>query len=179
MPHNFYEMPDFETKLKQLNGFEVIQKSGEIIYIPSGYIHLVINTEDTISLNHNWFNATNIQMIFKNCFKSLTEVENELSDLKSIIDLNEWQNECQKLLKLHFGLNLNDLIQCLALISNRISDELKNNLKSNEFAFRVISDTNCLLKLLDYIKTNKLLYFNNELKLIESNISELKLIFNT
>ena len=57
-------------------------------------------------------------------------------------------------------------IRFLALI---LVEKHFNYLKTNEFAFRVIFDRNCLLKLLDYIKTNKLLHFNNELKLIESN----------
>ncbi|CAG2158897.1 unnamed protein product [Oppiella nova] len=64
MPHNFHSITDSSTHLRAMNGFEVIQKSGEIIFIPSGYIHEVVNTEDTISINHNWFNATNIHFIF-------------------------------------------------------------------------------------------------------------------
>ena len=168
MPHNFYEIPNFETKLQELNGFEVIQRSGEIIFIPSGYIHSVVNIEDTISLNHNWFNGTNIEIIFKNILKALTEVETELSDLKEIIDLNEWRNECQILLKLHFGLNLNDLMDCLSLISKRIKSELKS--ESNDLYFRAKCDRNYLIKLLDYMKTIELFISYKELKLIEENI---------
>ena len=136
MPHNFYEFVDYESKLKELNGFEVIQKSGEIIFIPSGFVHQVVNTEDTISINHNWFNATNIDRIFNNCFNALSEVENQLSDLKSVIDDNEWRKECQKLLKCHFGLNSDDLIDCLSHISKRIKSECNHN--STELCFRVI-----------------------------------------
>ena len=50
----------------------------------------------------------------------------------------------------------------------------KKLILKNKFAFRVISDKNYLLKLFNDIKTNKLLYFSNELQIIESNISELK-----
>ena len=169
MPHDFYELPDFEIKLKQLNGFEVIQKSGEIIFIPSGYIHQVINTEDTISINHNWFNGTNIITIFSNCFAALKEVENQLLDLKTLIDDNEWRNECQKLLKLHFGLNVEDLTECLFVVSQRVKNELNYNSVINERSFRVTSDRKYLVRVLEYIKTNYLFrsFNNDKLKLIE------------
>ena len=49
-----------------LSYFEIIQRRGEVIFVPSGWHHQVENVEDTISINHNWFNAANIQTIFRN-----------------------------------------------------------------------------------------------------------------
>ncbi|XP_054167336.1 2-oxoglutarate and iron-dependent oxygenase JMJD4-like [Oppia nitens] len=123
IPFDFYQIHNYSQHLKSMNGFEVIQRSGDIIFIPSGYIHQVINTEDTISLNHNWFNGTNIHKIFSNLMNALNDVENELSDLKTLIDLNEWHNECQTLLKMHFGMNLNEFFDCLRYVSKRIKSE--------------------------------------------------------
>lgn len=171
MPHNFYSIPNFYSELQSMNGLEVIQNSGEIIYIPSGYIHQVINTEDTISINHNWFNATNINIIFDNIVNALNEVENELKDLKTIIDSNEWSNECQTLLKLHFGMNLNEFFDCLRFISERIrSESLDKHFDCNKFSFRIKSERNSLLKLLVYIKSKELLNFKKEINRIENNM---------
>ncbi|XP_066928511.1 2-oxoglutarate and iron-dependent oxygenase JMJD4-like [Clytia hemisphaerica] len=37
--------------------FVTFQKSGEVIFVPSGWHHQVFNLEDTVSINHNWVNA--------------------------------------------------------------------------------------------------------------------------
>lgn len=39
---------------------EVIQESGETIFVPSGWHHTVENTKPTLSINHNWLNGTNV-----------------------------------------------------------------------------------------------------------------------
>ena len=41
--------------------FEVIQDTGETIFVPSGWCHTVENLEDTLSVNHNWLNGFNIK----------------------------------------------------------------------------------------------------------------------
>ncbi len=45
--------------------YEVIQETGDIIFVPSMWHHQVVNLEDTISINHNWFNGANIGMVFE------------------------------------------------------------------------------------------------------------------
>ena len=47
--------------------FEIIQNRGEIVFVPSGWHHQVENCENTISINHNWFNGSNVSgFIWKN-----------------------------------------------------------------------------------------------------------------
>ena len=43
------------------HAIEIIQRSGEAIFVPSGWHHSVENLEDTLSINHNWINACNLQ----------------------------------------------------------------------------------------------------------------------
>jgi JmjC domain, hydroxylase len=38
----------------------VIQQAKETIFVPSNWFHTVENMSDTLSINHNWFNAANI-----------------------------------------------------------------------------------------------------------------------
>lgn len=45
--------------------YEVIQESGDVIFVPSLWYHQVVNLEDSISINHNWFNGSNISTVFK------------------------------------------------------------------------------------------------------------------
>ena len=43
------------------HAFSVLQKSGETIFVPSNWFHTVENTDDTLSINHNWLNGANIR----------------------------------------------------------------------------------------------------------------------
>ncbi|GIY93508.1 2-oxoglutarate and iron-dependent oxygenase JMJD4 [Caerostris extrusa] len=71
-------------------------KLEKLFFVPSGWYHQVWNIEDTISINHNWFNSCNIHYIWHCLHKSALDVEKELSDCKSADD---WENMCQDVLK--------------------------------------------------------------------------------
>ena len=51
--------------------YEVLQETGDVIFVPSGWHHQVHNLEDTISINHNWFNGANIGNIFGDLKKGI------------------------------------------------------------------------------------------------------------
>lgn len=38
----------------------ITQRAGEIVFVPSNWYHMVENVTDTISINHNWANASNL-----------------------------------------------------------------------------------------------------------------------
>eukprot|EP00879_Flechtneria_rotunda_P022953 GHRR01024262.1.p1 GENE.GHRR01024262.1~~GHRR01024262.1.p1 ORF type:complete len:272 (+),score=112.44 GHRR01024262.1:1844-2659(+) len=39
---------------------EVMQEAGDVLFVPSGWHHMVVNEVDTLSINHNWINGHNI-----------------------------------------------------------------------------------------------------------------------
>ena len=49
----------------QIRKLEFIQETGEIVFVPSGWFHQVYNLEDTISINHNWFNGCNLSLVYE------------------------------------------------------------------------------------------------------------------
>jgi hypothetical protein len=56
--------------------FEIIQNRGEVVFVPSGWHHQVENCENTISINHNWFNGANVtSFIWKNLESAFRLVE--------------------------------------------------------------------------------------------------------
>ena len=57
-------MKKFPNVSQVERSYEVIQETGDVIFVPSGWHHQVHNLEDTISINHNWFNGANIGSIF-------------------------------------------------------------------------------------------------------------------
>ena len=94
---------------------EVEQLEGQVIFVPSGWHHQVTNIEDTVSINHNWFNGTNIEEVVLRMEAELKKVQKELDDCRG----EGWDEMCQQLLKDSYGMNLEDLVDLLATIMER------------------------------------------------------------
>ncbi|KAK9303249.1 hypothetical protein QLX08_005015 [Tetragonisca angustula] len=95
---------------------DVIQKEGEIIFVPSGWHHQVWNKEDTVSLNHNWINGCNIMDMWHGLKKELNSVMKEVSDCK---DMSNWAEQCQLILKSTYGMDYNLFFDFLKFIAKR------------------------------------------------------------
>ncbi|ODN04293.1 JmjC domain-containing protein 4 [Orchesella cincta] len=89
---------------------EVIQNAGECLFVPSGWHHVVWNLEDTISINHNWFNGANVCYIWKVLQDALGDVEKELEEFREI---PEFAEQCQLVLKANHGMNCEGFIEIL------------------------------------------------------------------
>ncbi|PRP83565.1 jmjC domain-containing protein 4-like [Planoprotostelium fungivorum] len=109
--------PDFE-KAKR---FEVVQRGGETIFVPSGWYHQVMNEEDTISINHNWGNGANVESFWWYISHQLELVERELSDVKSGMTAEEWYETCQMVLRSNIGIDHMMFIRYL----NTAAEDLK------------------------------------------------------
>ena len=64
-------MKKYPNASKVERSYEVIQETGDVIFVPSGWHHQVLNLEDTISINHNWFNGANVGKIFDELKKGI------------------------------------------------------------------------------------------------------------
>ncbi|XP_046385564.1 2-oxoglutarate and iron-dependent oxygenase JMJD4 isoform X2 [Ischnura elegans] len=95
---------------------EVIQEAGEVIFVPSGWRHEVWNLKDTISINHNWANACNIESwIWPSLCSALSAVEAELKDcLEDGMEL--WEEQCQLLLHATHGMDFTEFYSFLFAI---------------------------------------------------------------
>lgn len=103
---------------KQIKYYEIIQRAKQIIFVPSGWHHQVFNLEDTISVNHNWFNGCNIERIWTALFKKYNEVVEEISDCK---DMDNFDEHCQLMLKSVFGFNFEIFLDMMNYIAvNRL-----------------------------------------------------------
>lgn len=96
--------------------FEVIQKTGEAIFVPSNWHHQVWNLEDTISINHNWVNGCNINTMWLSITDHLVRVKNEIEDCSDMLDFD---NHCQLMLKASFGMNFEDFYKFLEYIAEK------------------------------------------------------------
>ena len=86
--------PEWDKAIEQC--YEVIQESGETIFVPSDWHHEVINLTDCISLNHNWCNSCNIQSMYNSICEEVKKTEEAISDVQEMMQTSnpfEWQTE--------------------------------------------------------------------------------------
>ncbi|XP_054742704.1 2-oxoglutarate and iron-dependent oxygenase JMJD4 homolog isoform X1 [Anastrepha obliqua] len=97
-----------------VNFFVIYQKENEAVFVPSGWYHQVWNITDTISVNHNWFNAANIKYIWCNISENLRKVIYEINDLRKNCN---FVSTCQEILKANFGLSISGFLDILCFIA--------------------------------------------------------------
>ena len=97
--------------------FDIRQEAGEMIFVPSGWHHQVWNLRDTISINHNWFNAANINIVSDHLLTSLDKVRAELADIAD--DSAEFLSQCQTLLRATHGMDLREFAELLCFTLGR------------------------------------------------------------
>ena len=112
--------PSLDLKRHEnLEYFVIMQGPKEVIFVPSGWYHQVFNITDTLSINHNWFNATNSKYILSNLIQELSKVQDEIKDCFEENNEEEWKELCQKLLLANHGMNFTTFIDLLACIYKR------------------------------------------------------------
>ncbi|KAH8413101.1 hypothetical protein KR009_007934 [Drosophila setifemur] len=96
--------------------YTILQRANEAVFVPSGWFHQVWNLTDTISVNHNWFNACNISIVWQNLRGNLKAVLNEISDCQQ---MDNFEAHCQTMLRASFGINYLDFMELLEFIAAR------------------------------------------------------------
>ncbi len=84
----------------------------------------MINLEDTISINHNWGNGCNLDLFWNFLKEELTNVENEISDLRSECDEFEFLEKCQLILRANSGIDYEGFYSYLKLMAEKQMDVL-------------------------------------------------------
>ncbi|XP_064546427.1 2-oxoglutarate and iron-dependent oxygenase JMJD4 homolog [Drosophila montana] len=99
--------------------FTINQTANEAVFVPSGWYHQVWNMTDTISVNHNWFNACNVPLVWRNLLDNMQAVHREISDCQQ---MDNFEAHCQTMLRASFGINYLDFIELLEFIAARRLD---------------------------------------------------------
>lgn len=90
----------------EAHAIRVIQEAGEAIFVPSGWYHQVTNLEDTISINHNWFNGYSLLDLWAFFQREYAAVTRELADLRDLgLDGAEFEQQCQLVMRANSGIN--------------------------------------------------------------------------
>ncbi|KAH8419375.1 hypothetical protein KR222_010036 [Zaprionus bogoriensis] len=135
--------------------FTTDQRANEAVFVPSGWYHQVLNVTDTISVNHNWFNACNVSLVWRNLLANLQAVRREIADCRQ---MDNFEAHCQTMLRASFGINYLDFIELLEFIAARRLTALKDQGVASSFTlfdryrmndYHVQSDLERLRQLLD------------------------------
>ncbi|PIA61786.1 hypothetical protein AQUCO_00200050v1 [Aquilegia coerulea] len=109
---------------------ECTQDRNEIIFVPSGWYHQVQNMEDTISINHNWFNAHNLSYVWKLLLKDYNEAKEYIEDIRDICE--DFESLCQRNLAANTGMNFSDFFSFMIRVAFANMIQLYLNVKNNE-----------------------------------------------
>ena len=82
---------DWKKRFPRLNEawalrHEVVQEAGEVIFVPSGWYHQVHNMSDSVSINHNWLNASNVMHAWSFLQSEIRAVHDAIGDLRNTFD---------------------------------------------------------------------------------------------
>ena len=68
----------------RLRPFEAVVEEGEILFVPHGYWHMVVNLEDCIAITQNYVSTSNLS----DCLRFLREKPDQISGDKFDFKLN-------------------------------------------------------------------------------------------
>ena len=166
---DFFKKQSFIHEGNEIIYYKVLQKPNEIIFVPSLWHHQVKNIKGAISINHNWFNATNIKTIWKILNDELEKVKEEIKDCRSTCcNEKEWIDMCQNLLRASHGMNIADFLHiCIYIKTKRINalDGLLNEsikLECDVGLNHILYDLKALQSVLIDVEQSLFFYLNNE-----------------
>nr|GEV55461.1 JmjC domain-containing protein 4 [Tanacetum cinerariifolium] len=142
---------------KKTTWLECTQDQNEIVFVPSGWYHQVYNLEDTISINHNWFNAYNVSWVWDLLLKDYKEAAEYIEDIKDICD--DFEGLCQRNLAANTGMNFYDFFNFMVRFSfanivqlchparSSVFDEWCSSSKAQHLIFNLESAKDIALKM--------------------------------
>ncbi|TRZ00501.1 hypothetical protein DNTS_026637 [Danionella cerebrum] len=122
---------------------EIIQEAGEIIFVPSGWHHQVYNLEDTISINHNWLNGCNLDVMWQFLQDELSSVQREIQEWRDTMDT--WHQHCQVIMKSCTGIDYGEFASFLKTIANNRISFLNSCPRNTERSHDLLAEHLCAL----------------------------------
>ena len=140
------EFPNFASAV----ALRAIQLSGEVIFVPSGWYHQVENLDETISINHNWFNAANIDLVAESLLGDYHRIVENLEDCRT---MEGFELQCQRILQANNGTTLPELYSLLSKLAVSHSADLDRLDAASHSAAEQIQLMLSASKLLDALQT--------------------------
>mmetsp|Transcript_97193 Transcript_97193/g.280481 ORF Transcript_97193/g.280481 Transcript_97193/m.280481 type:complete len:456 (-) Transcript_97193:1371-2738(-) len=137
--------------------FQVIQRTGQAMFVPSLWQHEVINLEETISVNHNWVTFANLDLCWDCLQTEMEAIDKELLDWGIEADNLEAR---ESMLRGCVGLD----VSAFVLMSlHRICSLLSTADSSRDFAMEEQSELSCLVAMLQTIRRDDSVHLHSRL----------------
>uniref|UniRef100_A0A914PGY3 Jumonji domain-containing protein 4 n=1 Tax=Panagrolaimus davidi TaxID=227884 RepID=A0A914PGY3_9BILA len=124
------EVDDFSTIPNVIEDFELIeaiQEPGEIMVMPPGYYHQVLNLTECLSINHNTINAFNIYAVYEELCERLKAVLKELDDQRELRTEDDFAETVELVLNSDYRITKRTMFQLAQFIQSDRSQKLKND----------------------------------------------------
>ncbi|KAL3910355.1 MAG: hypothetical protein SGILL_007723 [Bacillariaceae sp.] len=89
--------------------FQVIQRTGQAMFVPATWQHQVVNLEETISINHNWITTANLDLTWECLRTEMAAIRDELSKWQgngSNSNMEQDLEACENMLRGCVGLDV-------------------------------------------------------------------------
>uniref|UniRef100_A0AC34FDT9 JmjC domain-containing protein n=1 Tax=Panagrolaimus sp. ES5 TaxID=591445 RepID=A0AC34FDT9_9BILA len=124
------EAEDFSKIPNIIEDFELIeaiQAPGEIMVMPPGYYHQVLNMTECLSINHNTINAFNITTVYEELNERLEAVLKELDDQRELRSQEDFAETVELVLNSDYRITKQTMLQLAQFIQTDRSQKLANN----------------------------------------------------
>jgi hypothetical protein len=93
----------------------VQQGPRELMFVPSGWHHKVRNLTGCLSINHNWFNRSNLARVWAFLKEEAKAVQEKLGHLRETFDeeVSSWERQCEVVLRANSAMNLTEWVGLL------------------------------------------------------------------
>jgi hypothetical protein len=135
----------FYSPFENNSSLEVIQKSGECIFVPSEWQHDVVNLEETVSVNHNWVTPANVDRTWE-CLKSeMSAIHKEMQSW----DMEHCWDGYESMLRGCTGLDVTAFFLMVLLELLRLLHENKDYVYGDSISWGIFRLTDILKRLLE------------------------------
>ena len=116
-------------RLARAHLVQVVQNECEVLFVPSGWHHTVENMRDTLSINHNWFNACNLNYAMELLERERHEAAQAICDCR---DLCATEEEFEALVQRNVAANASMNYADFSLLLLMVAESRANTLETKE-----------------------------------------------
>ena len=108
---------------------EVVQRPGQIIFVPAGWYHSVDNLTDSLSVNHNWIDSSGLLRSWNHLLKEYRLAERYIEDCRALTEPAEFEALVDRNATLQVGMSKADFIEMVNVVMQANEDQESMALK--------------------------------------------------
>ena len=94
----------------------VTQYPGEIIFVPSGWYHQVLNLDNSLSINHNWIDSSSLKASWQYLMKEYDIAARMIEDCKPFTSPEEFEDLVSRNVLQNCGFNRESFLRMVAYV---------------------------------------------------------------